>query len=49
MSPQQNSPVGVAASLPPLSHPDGSPIRALVVDDERMLSDLIAMGVSMLG
>lgn len=49
MSPQQNSPVGVAASLPPLSHPDGSPIRALVVDDERMLSDLIATGVSMLG
>ena len=48
MSPQ-NSPVGVAASLPPLSHPDGSPIRALVVDDERMLSDLIAMGVTMLG
>lgn len=48
MSPQ-NAPVGVAATLPPLSHPDGSPIRALVVDDERMLSDLIAMGVTMLG
>ena len=26
----------IAKNLPVLEHPDGSPIRALVVDDERM-------------
>jgi len=35
--------------LPKLSHPDGSPIRALVVDDEPMLADLVAMGLRMCG
>ena len=35
--------------LPRLEHPDGSPIRALVVDDEPTLADLVAMGVRMLG
>ncbi|MFC8303469.1 response regulator transcription factor [Specibacter sp. NPDC057265] len=33
--------------LPPLSHPDGSPIRALVVDDELSLTELISMGLRM--
>ncbi|MDZ3744455.1 response regulator transcription factor [Pseudoglutamicibacter cumminsii] len=35
--------------LPRLEHPDGSPLRALVVDDEPTLADLVAMGVRMLG
>lgn len=33
--------------LPQLSHPDGSPIRALVVDDEVSLTELISMGLRM--
>lgn len=33
--------------LPQLSHPDGSPIRALVVDDEASLTELISMGLRM--
>jgi two-component system OmpR family response regulator len=37
------------ADLPRLKHPDGSPIRALVVDDEPQLSDLVRMGLSMVG
>lgn len=32
-----------------LSHPDGSPIRALVVDDEPNLLDLINIGLRMAG
>ncbi len=36
-------------ALPKLAHPDGSPIRALVVDDEPLLADLVAMGVRMYG
>jgi two-component system, OmpR family, response regulator len=36
-------------SLPRLAHPDGSPIRALVVDDEPQLSDLVRMGLRMAG
>ena len=35
--------------LPRLAHPDGSPIRVLVVDDEPALADLVAMGVGMCG
>ena len=36
-------------NLPQLSHPDGSPIRALVVDDEPSLSELMSMGLRMAG
>lgn len=36
-------------NLPPLSHPDGSPVRVLVVDDEPSLADLVAMGCRMIG
>lgn len=39
----------IAKNLPPLSHPDGSPIRALVVDDEIMLEELISVGLRMAG
>ncbi|SNS60176.1 two-component system, OmpR family, response regulator [Micrococcales bacterium KH10] len=35
--------------LPELTHPDGSPVRALVVDDEPMLADLVAMGLTICG
>lgn len=35
--------------LPPLAHPDGTPIRALVVDDEASLTELISMGLRMAG
>lgn len=35
--------------LPKLSHPDGSPIRALVVDDEPSLSELMSMGLRKAG
>lgn len=38
-----------ADSLPRLAHPDGSRIRALVVDDERNLAELVSMGLRMLG
>ncbi len=36
-------------NLPQLTHPDGSPIRALVVDDEPSLSELMSMGLRMSG
>ncbi|MCE3292470.1 MAG: response regulator with CheY-like receiver domain and winged-helix DNA-binding domain, partial [Arthrobacter sp.] len=36
-------------NLPQLSHPDGAPIRALVVDDEPSLSELMSMGLRMAG
>src|SRR6476661_5640917 len=36
-------------NLPTLTHPDGSPIRALVVDDEPSLSELMSMGLRMAG
>lgn len=39
----------LAKSLPPLEHPDGSRIRALVVDDEVMLAELISSGLRMTG
>ncbi len=35
--------------LPRLEHPDGTPIRALVVDDEPSLAELVSMGARMLG
>jgi two-component system, OmpR family, response regulator len=46
------SPTSLAALheiLPKLSHPDGSPLRALVVDDEPMLADLVSMGLTLCG
>ena len=39
----------IAKNLPALEHPDGSPIRALVVDDEEMLKELVSMGLEMIG
>ncbi|MDQ6754667.1 MAG: response regulator transcription factor [Actinomycetota bacterium] len=36
-------------NLPHLTHQDGSPIRALVVDDEPSLADLMRMGLRMAG
>lgn len=36
-------------ALPRLAHPDGSPIRALVVDDETSLAELVSMGLRMVG
>lgn len=35
--------------LPELQHPNGSPVRALVVDDEPMLADLVSMGLTICG
>lgn len=35
--------------LPKLSHPDGAPVRALVVDDEPMIADLMSMGLALCG
>lgn len=35
--------------LPALQHPDGSPIRALVVDDEPSLAELMKMGLELSG
>ncbi|WP_026556815.1 response regulator transcription factor [Arthrobacter sp. 35W] len=43
------APRSFTSNLPALSHPDGSPIRALVVDDEPSLADLLRMGLSMAG
>jgi two-component system OmpR family response regulator len=37
------------SDLPRLAHPDGSAIRALVVDDEPSLAELVSMGARMLG
>ena len=41
--------VKLKESLPDLRHPDGSPVRALVVDDEPMLADLVLMGLTLCG
>ena len=35
--------------LPKLQHVDGAPLRALVVDDEPTLADLVAMGLTICG
>ena len=46
------SPTSLAAlreMLPKLAHPDGSPLCALVVDDEPMLADLVSMGLALCG
>lgn len=39
----------IAQALPPLEHADGSRIRALVVDDEQMLAELIGSGLRLTG
>ncbi|MBF0807336.1 response regulator transcription factor [Rothia nasimurium] len=39
----------IAKNLPALEHPDGSPIRALVVDDELMLEELVSVALKMIG
>ncbi|GLB67169.1 response regulator transcription factor [Arthrobacter mangrovi] len=44
-SPRQST----TRDLPRLAHPDGSPIRALVVDDEASLAELVSMGLGMIG
>ncbi|MDM7991247.1 response regulator transcription factor [Arthrobacter sp. zg-Y877] len=38
-----------AGALPRLAHPDGGPIRALVVDDEAALAELVGIGLRTLG
>ena len=43
------APGSFVGNLPKLSHPDGTPIRALVVDDEPNLAELISMGLRMAG
>ena len=40
-----NDYTGIEASSQKLSHSDGSPMRALVVDDEESLADLVAMSL----
>ena len=37
------------SQLPRLTHPDGTAIKVLVVDDEPSLAELVAMGTRMLG
>lgn len=39
----------IAQNLPALQHPDGSPIRALVADDEPMLEELVSVALKMNG
>ena len=39
----------MAPSATPLSRPDGSALRVLVVDDEQMLTDLLSMALKMEG
>ena len=38
-----------AVDLPRLRHPDGAMVRALVVDDEPLLAQMVSLGLSMLG
>jgi two-component system OmpR family response regulator len=45
----ENSTHSFADSLPRLRHPDGMPIRALVVDDEESLAELVSLGLRMVG
>ena len=42
-------PTELVSGLPKLRHSDGSAVRALVVDDEPQLSDLVRMGLRMAG
>ncbi|MCL6422152.1 response regulator transcription factor [Brachybacterium sp. JHP9] len=44
-----HSPVAALAALPALQHPDGSPIRVLVVEDEPMIADLLRFPLQMIG
>jgi two-component system OmpR family response regulator len=37
------------AALPPLQHPDGAPIRVLVVEDEPTIADLLRFPLQMIG
>ncbi|GEO91911.1 DNA-binding response regulator [Kocuria flava] len=39
----------MALDLPRLTHPDGTPVRVLVVDDEPLLAQMVGMGLGMLG
>lgn len=43
------SPREIAQNLPGLEHPDGSPIRVLVADDEPMLEELVSVALKMKG
>ncbi len=44
--PRRECMLAVMASRPaPLTRPDGSPVRALIVDDEANLSDLLRMAL----
>ncbi len=40
-----NDYAGIEQASQKLSHPDGSPMKALVVDDEESLADLVAMSL----
>lgn len=42
-------PTTVLASLPCLEHPDGTPVRVLVVEDEPTIADLIRFPLQMIG
>ena len=44
-----SAPRPVPPDLPALSHPDGTPVRALVVDDEPLLAQMVGLGLGMLG
>ncbi len=39
----------LSEKLPPLTRVDGTPIRVLVVDDEQLLADVVALGTRVLG
>ena len=43
------APRPTAVDLPRLRHPDGAMVRALVVDDEPLLAQMVSLGLSMLG
>ncbi|MDO5645307.1 MAG: response regulator transcription factor [Dermabacter sp.] len=45
----QHSVTDLLSSLPTLEHPDGSPIRVLVVEDDASIADLVRFPLSMLG
>lgn len=45
----QHSVTELLSSLPTLEHPDGSPIRVLVAEDDASIADLVRFPLSMLG
>ena len=45
MMPSTTPPVHPSASPQPLTRPDGSPVRVLIVDDEPVLADLLRMAL----